>query len=92
MSVLQRLDSILLSLGLTLVIGFAYLSPPPWNSKHDINLFPTFVLITSIHAFLGILHTPPLLGKIGIHAAAYIACLVGLGVLFAGIGIWVGLW
>jgi hypothetical protein len=34
------------------------------------------------------LHTPPILAWIGAHAAAYAGVVVGLGALFAGLGMW----
>lgn len=114
-AILQRLDSILLSLGITLTLGFAYMcnqsraraSPPNLvhllslgdrdhgiepNPSHWRALLPTFIVLTSIHIFLGILHKSEVMSRIGVHVAAYIACLVGLGLVFAGIGMWVGLW
>lgn len=89
-SLLQRVDSILLSLGLTLVMGFAYLLSSA--DRHEHILRRTFVVLLVIHAFLAVLHTPPVLSRISIHAAAYVACFIGLGLLFAGVGDWVGLW
>lgn len=114
-AILQRLDSVLLSLGITLTLGFAYMcdqsraraSPPDLidllslagrdhgiepNPSHWHALLPTFIVLTSIHIFLGILHKSEVMSRIGVHAAAYIACLVGLGLVFAGVGMWVGLW
>lgn len=107
-TILQRVDSILLSLGVTLTIGFAYLCDQsrstnalsPSTSSENVllgathwhALLPTFIVLTFIHICLGILHTPAILSRIGVHVAAYIACLVGLGLVFAGVGMWVGLW
>ena len=111
-TVLQRVDSVLLSLGMTLTMGFAYLcdrsfamgnsigplhrqtfaSRTSTANEHWHALVPTFVVLTLIHVFLGVLHTPGVLSRIGVHVAAYIACLVGLGLVFAGMGMWVDLW
>lgn len=105
-TILQRIDSILLSLGLTLLLSAAYVhstsaTPPslwllsssfisrPYPPPPIITLLTrTFVLVTTIHALLALLHTPPILPRIGMHTAAYIGSLVGLGTLFAGLGVW----
>lgn len=55
-------------------------------------LVPSFLIVAFVHAGLGILHAPPLLARVGIPAAAYASCIVGLGLTFAGVGVWVGLW
>ncbi|THH07599.1 hypothetical protein EW145_g3273 [Phellinidium pouzarii] len=108
---LQRLDSLLLSLGITLILAAAYLPPPPpapsslfiplqrssatihhFTALSHILLVPTFVLVTLIHAILGILHAPPALARIGLPAAAYASCMIGLALAFGGVGVWVGVW
>ena len=55
-------------------------------------LIPTFFIVSLTHAALGVLHAPPVLSRVGIPAAAYASCIVGLGMTFAGIGVWIGLW
>ena len=96
--VLQRLDSFLLSFGITLLMAFNYL--PTFSSKlpdlfltgEYISFLPSFIVLTLIHTLLALLYTPPILAYIGLPVAAYIACLFSLGLFFGGIGVWVGLW
>ena len=47
-----------------------------------------FPLILLLNTFLSLLYTPLILPRIGIHTAAYIGFLVGLGTLFTGLGLW----
>ncbi|KAI0633026.1 hypothetical protein C8Q77DRAFT_1218408 [Trametes polyzona] len=94
---LQRIDSFLFSLGFTLVLAWAYLrSPmsfpvdsdplPSIYSNHALGIaFPVVVLS---HLFLSLLHSPPVLPRIGVHTAAYVGLLVGLGGFFTGLGLW----
>lgn len=92
---LHRIDSILLSLGLTLFLSAAYLPSPPFSSPHSVHTIPlpaTFILLTLIHAALGVLHAPPVLARVGLPAAAYSALLVALALAFGGAGVWAGVW
>lgn len=82
----------MLSLALTLLLALAYLPPQPYPSSPSLQLWPTFLVTTTLHTFLAFLHTPLVLSRIGLPAAAYVACLVGLGLLFGGVGLWIGLW
>ncbi|EIW56466.1 uncharacterized protein TRAVEDRAFT_127349 [Trametes versicolor FP-101664 SS1] len=94
---LQRIDSFLFSLGFTLVLAWAYLrSPlsfpigtdplPTIYSNHALGIaFPVVVLA---HLFLSLLHSPPVLPRIGVHTTAYVGLLVGLGGFFTGLGLW----
>lgn len=111
---LQRTAAILLSLGLTLLVGAAYLrsaisapssspfpslsallapsplptlrpSPPPTSNTP---LFLALPLVALVHFLLATLHAPPLLAHAGVHTAAYVGAIVGLGALFAGLGAW----
>ncbi|KAL5520415.1 hypothetical protein ACEPAG_9639 [Sanghuangporus baumii] len=113
-ALLQRLDTILFSLGNTLLLSAAFLPLPPyasplfspsdpsssssWNSRespshtHMLPLVPAFFIVAFVHAALGILHVPPVLAHVGLPAAAYASCIVGLGLTFAGVGVWIGLW
>jgi len=100
---LQRLDSILLSLGLSLLISHAYLSSSISSPLHPVSAFSsmlptthhgnrplmiTFPIAVTVHAALAMLYTPPILPRIGVHTAAYISLLGALGVFFAGLGVW----
>ncbi|KZT00281.1 uncharacterized protein LAESUDRAFT_732434 [Laetiporus sulphureus 93-53] len=94
-SSLQRIDSLVLSLGLTLILAWAYLCSPLAFS--DIGLPPiyshrafaiTFPLIYILLLFLALLHSPLVLPRIGVHTTAYIGLLLGLGSVFAGLGLW----
>ncbi|KAG9017684.1 hypothetical protein FRB90_000274 [Tulasnella sp. 427] len=119
-SVLQRIDSILLTVGLTLTISSVWLtqlaavsepSPSPSDffsgaattlvnvvhrhpplSSVEIQAalwrtFPTYVVLTLLHASLALMWTEAL-PRIGVHTASYAALLVSLGVFFAGLGWW----
>lgn len=96
---LQRLDSIILSLGTTLLVAWAYLRSPisltspdtqdSMNlSKSNTALWVTFPLVCLIQIGLAVLFTPPVLTRIGIHTAAYSSLLVALGLLFGGLAVW----
>ncbi|KAI8990372.1 hypothetical protein BD414DRAFT_483410 [Trametes punicea] len=93
---LQRIDSFLFSLGFTLILAWAYLrsplsfpadfDPPPIYSNRALGIaFPVVVLV---HFFLSLLHSPPILPRIGVHTTAYVGLLVGLGGFFTGLGLW----
>ena len=93
---LQRVDSFLFSMGFTLVLAWAYLlSPlsfPPGYEPPAIYsgrpLAVAFPLVVVVHVFLSLLHSPPVLPRIGVHTAAYVGLLVGLGGFFIGLGLW----
>ena len=93
---LQRVDSFLFSMGFTLVLAWAYLlSPlsfPPGYEPPVIYsgrpLAVAFPLVVVVHVFLSLLHSPPVLPRIGVHTAAYVGLLVGLGAFFTGLGLW----
>jgi len=96
---LQRIDSIILSLGLTLLTAASYLRSPlslspssplytdPLFSSNSI-FFIVFSLVVFGHIALATLYTPVVLPRIGVHTASYIGILVGLGTFFAGLGVW----
>ncbi|TFK48220.1 hypothetical protein OE88DRAFT_1647215 [Heliocybe sulcata] len=96
-SCLQRVDSLILSLGLTLLLASAYLRsaislpiPPPLHS-HNLNNHVFYIvapIVVVVHLFLAVLYTPVVLPRIGVHTAAYIGVLVALGCLFSGLGMW----
>lgn len=96
---LQRIDSIILSLGTTLLVAWAYLrssislpSPDAHDSPHrswnDTAFFTAFLLVCLIHMGLAVLFTPPVLARIGVHTAAYSSLLVALGLFFGGLAVW----
>ncbi|EMD30900.1 hypothetical protein CERSUDRAFT_120242 [Gelatoporia subvermispora B] len=94
-SCLQRIDSFLLSLGITLIISAAYLRSALAFPDIDLPRIYTnraftiaFPLILLLRLFLALLHTPPTLPQIGVHTTAYVGLLVGLGSVFAGLGLW----
>ncbi|KAI0062974.1 hypothetical protein BV25DRAFT_1803095 [Artomyces pyxidatus] len=94
-SCLLRFASIMLSLGFTLLLSAAYLSVPlSLNaayippSKTNGPFIITFILVFFIHLLLSLLHTPMFLSRIGVHVVAYVGFLVGLGSVFAGLGLW----
>ncbi|KAI0920622.1 hypothetical protein AcV5_010309 [Taiwanofungus camphoratus] len=94
-SCLQRIDSSILSLGTTLILAGAYLRsslsfpdtnlPPIYTNRV---FFITFPLVVLFHTLLSLLHTPPVLSRIGVHVTAYIGLLAGLSGVFAGLAFW----
>lgn len=101
-SCLLRIASILLSLGIVLLLSAGYLTsplalpptaedakamtiPPSWSN----NMFwVTFLGVCGINWALSLLHTPVFLPRVGVHVVAYLGFLVGLGMLFTGLGVW----
>ena len=93
---LQRVDSFLFSLGTTLVLAWAYLlsplsfpagvTPPPIYSSHALAI--AFPVVFALHLLMALLHSPPVLPRIGVHTTAYVGLLVGLGGFFTGLGLW----
>lgn len=47
-----------------------------------------FPIVIVLHLVLSLLHTPLLLPNLGLHCTSYVGLLVGLGCLFAGLGMW----
>jgi hypothetical protein len=101
-STLQRLSSIILSQGLSLLLSSAYLgspisfqlpqtSPTPLLSSNRPFVI-TFPIVVMIHLLLSMLHTPLVLPRIGLHTASYMGLIIGLGCLFAGLGVWKALY
>ena len=89
----------ILSLGATLLVSWAYLRCPislPSPDAEDSRLAPqtntafwvTFPLVCLIHMGLVVLFTPPVLTRIGVHTAAYSSLLVCLSLLFGGLAVW----
>lgn len=93
-STLQRLNAILVALGLGLLLGAAYLSSalsaPDAGGVQQSNrpLALAFPLLTAAHMALSALHTPRILSRIGLHSAAYVGLIVGLGGVFGGLAAW----
>jgi hypothetical protein len=100
-SCMLRIASIFLSLGIVLLLSAGYLTsplasspttedvmtviPPSWSN----GLFwGTFSGVCAINWCLSLLHTPVFLPRVGVHVVAYLGLLVGLGTLFAGLGMW----
>ena len=50
------------------------------------------MLLALIHALLALLHSPTVLPRVGLPAAAYTSCIVGLALAFGGVGVWTGVW
>ncbi|KAF7297383.1 hypothetical protein MIND_00971800 [Mycena indigotica] len=80
---LQRINAILLSLGLFLLLGVSL-------SVHGPIAVLLIGLAAATHALLSTLHAPGVLPRVGLHSAAFISAVVSLGVLFTGLGVWGG--
>ncbi|KAN0080124.1 hypothetical protein V8E55_009690 [Tylopilus felleus] len=98
-SCLQRFDSIILSVGLSLLVSSAYLRSPLSVPVADSRILPypiishkplmvTFPIVLVIHTSLSSLYTPMILPRIGVHTAAYVSVLVSLMCFFAGLAAW----
>lgn len=96
---LQCFDSIILSVGLTLLVSSAYLRSPISVPVADGDIVPypvvsykpfavTFPIVLFIHSTLSSLYTPLVLPRIGVHTAAYVSVLVSLMCFFTGLAIW----
>ncbi|KAJ6625961.1 hypothetical protein B0H10DRAFT_566900 [Mycena sp. CBHHK59/15] len=79
---LQRINSVLLSLGLFLLLGASL-----YSANHSWLLV---VLAAATHLLLAVLHAPIVLPRVGVQGAVYVGAVVSLGVLFAGLGAWGG--
>ncbi|KAG6826895.1 hypothetical protein H0H92_014001 [Tricholoma furcatifolium] len=102
-SCLQRINDLLLSLGITLLLAQAYLrstfarDPPvqsaPATNWHNQNLalFLTAPAVWAVKYYLALLHTPLILPRMGVPAVVYNASLVSLSAFFAGLALWEGL-
>lgn len=94
-SCLLRIASILLSLGFVLLLSAGFLALPGLekslivpSSRSQGTFWCTFVAVCGINWGLSLLHTPLFLPRVGVHVVAYLGLLVGLGTLFAGLGVW----
>ncbi|KAF8797555.1 hypothetical protein BYT27DRAFT_7204351 [Phlegmacium glaucopus] len=91
LSCLHRLNSILSSLGICLLLTSAYMQStfvllPPIASNLPLALTipPIFISYT----LLGMMHAPLILPRIGVHTFVYIELLVSLGFFFGALGVW----
>ncbi|KAH7924194.1 hypothetical protein BV22DRAFT_527075 [Leucogyrophana mollusca] len=98
-SCLQRFNSIILSLGLTLLLSSSYLRSPlslpasDYSQTHSTAysytpISATLPLVLVVHTSLAMLYTPSVLPRIGVHTAAYVGVLAGLMSFFAGLAAW----
>jgi len=97
-SCLQRVNAILLSLGVYLLISSAYIRstlalPSPLLTVFtqittNTPLKITLPLVFLLQFSLAVLHTSLMLPRIGVHTVVYAGLLLSLGSFFAGLGIW----
>ncbi|KAJ7143307.1 hypothetical protein C8R43DRAFT_571830 [Mycena crocata] len=80
-SCLQRINSLLLSVGLFLILGASLYSKHAWG---------LVALAAATHLLLAVLHAPFIIPRVGVQGAAYVGAVVSLGALFAGLGVWGG--
>nr|GAT47977.1 predicted protein [Mycena chlorophos] len=80
---LQRINAVLLSLGLFLLLGAALFV----SRLAAISLVG---VAAAAHVLLSALHAPGVLPRVGLPSAAFVGAVVSLGVLFAGLGVWGG--
>lgn len=97
-SILQRLDSIILTIGLTLLLSSSFLSHlsrslstslPASHQITDaaIHTLPAFTTLVLVHTGLSIMWTE-LLPRIGVHTASYVGLMVSLSIFFGGLAGW----
>ncbi|KAJ6554441.1 hypothetical protein B0H19DRAFT_1153532 [Mycena capillaripes] len=79
---LQRINSLLLSVGLFLLLGASL-----YGTSHHWGLIS---LAAATHLLLAVLHAPPVLQRVGVQGAAYVGAVVSLGAFFTGLGVWDG--
>ncbi|KDR78338.1 hypothetical protein GALMADRAFT_138438 [Galerina marginata CBS 339.88] len=106
-SCLHRINSILSSLGICLLLTAAYMQStlayyppfagptpiPPTLGIHPFqpsnrSLALTFPPVLILQTVLGMMHTPWILPRIGIHTFVYLELLASLGLFFGGLGVW----
>ncbi|KAF9463509.1 hypothetical protein BDZ94DRAFT_1360767 [Collybia nuda] len=95
-SCLQRVNSVLLTLGIYLVLSSAYLRSTiamtsgsiTTSAKNNTPLLITLPLVLLIQYSLTLLHTTLVLPRIGVHTVVYAGSLVSLGIFFVGLGVW----
>jgi len=79
---LQRVNSLLLSIGLFLLLAASQYGP----SAH----WGLLVLAAATHLLLAVLYAPIVLPRVGVQGAAYVGAVVSLGAFFTGLGVWDG--
>jgi hypothetical protein len=96
-SCLQRVNSIIFSLGVYLLVSFAYtcstfaLSPPSDRDSAEKTNVPFYVTVPSVLLLqfsLAVMQTPLVLPRLGVHTVVYAGLLVSLGSFFAGLAVW----
>lgn len=96
-SCLQRIASITITVGISLILSASYLRSnisssisnftPPSSSTNQYFLV-TFPLVVLLNTCLSVMYSPLILPRVGVHVTAYIAFLIGLGTVFAGLALW----
>ncbi|KAL0064909.1 hypothetical protein AAF712_008164 [Marasmius tenuissimus] len=84
---LQRVNSLLLSMGLTLVLAGASDTTSPSSPNPPIRPLPVFLLIL-FQLTLYLLHSEIALPRIGVHTVVYVGFMTSLGMFFGGLGVW----
>ncbi|KAJ3995373.1 hypothetical protein F5050DRAFT_1573738 [Lentinula boryana] len=87
---LQRVNALLFSLGITLILSSAYLQSAILYSLQSSNqmLMIAVPVVFVVQIILSLLHSQLVLPKAGVHTVVYIGSLASLGVFFAGLGAW----
>ncbi|KAJ3732908.1 hypothetical protein DFJ43DRAFT_996268 [Lentinula guzmanii] len=97
---LQRVNALLFSLGVTLILSSAYLQSAilyslqswythiPTLRRSNKMLMIAVPVVFVVQIILSLLHSQLVLPKAGVHTVVYIGSLVSLGVFFAGLGAW----
>ncbi|KAG6910376.1 hypothetical protein DXG01_011091 [Tephrocybe rancida] len=91
-SCLQRINDLLLALGVSLLLAQAYLrsSLARGVTTPSHALVITAPIVWAIRCYLSLLHTPLVLPRMGVPAVVYTASLISLSTFFAGLGMWEG--
>ncbi|KAJ7750882.1 hypothetical protein B0H16DRAFT_847218 [Mycena metata] len=81
---LQRVNSLLLSVGLFLLLGASLYGP------NHLRRWGLVALAAATHLLLAVLHAPIVLPRVGVQGAAFLGAVVSLGAFFTGLGVWGG--
>ncbi|KAG6833404.1 hypothetical protein H0H87_007389 [Tephrocybe sp. NHM501043] len=92
-SCLQRINALLLILGVSLLLAQGYLRSTFARDGASPNhaLAITAPVVWVVQCYLALLHTPLVLPRMGVPAVVYSGSLVSLGAFFAGLAMWEGL-